>query len=131
MNSHIVRFDDELCRLLSFVATVASAIRMNSAYNSRSANSPHVAHDVMWLSDSLHNLGILADAIRAANPATIDFACDGLISSYERYMTDSTGKNSKATFDRNLDRLNLNEGLDIFRAIRDKANSGILENIPQ
>lgn len=112
----------ELTRLLNFTASVAIAIRMNSAYNSQSAHSPNTPHDVMWLADSLHNFDMLGRAIESGEATNIEFACDQLLRAYESYTRTDTGLKSEpnATFERNAQRVTLKEAQDIFRDIKTK-----------
>jgi len=61
-----IDFLSEIGRLLIWISDVATAIRMNSAYSNihlQKAREPgkvnQIAHDVMWLSDALHNFSLL------------------------------------------------------------------------
>ncbi|MCG7556070.1 hypothetical protein [Pseudoalteromonas sp. Of11M-6] len=46
----------EFGKLLNFVSKVAVTLRMNSSYCSESKTNEMTGHNVMWLSDMLHNL---------------------------------------------------------------------------
>lgn len=46
----------EFGSLLSFISKVAISLRMNSDYCSESKTNEMTGHNVMWLSDMLHNL---------------------------------------------------------------------------
>lgn len=113
----------ELAKLLEFVSRIATAIRMNSAYNGKAQHNPHASFDVMWLADSLHNLDGLGRAILEGKPEQIAFTCDRLVSMFEGYASESTGLKSepKHTFDRWSQLVDLRDGIDIFRAIKAKA----------
>lgn len=67
---------NELCDLLGYVSKVALAIHTMSAYrNDPKSTDPY---DLLWLSDSLHNFGMLANAIRSNDTEQIISACDRL-----------------------------------------------------
>lgn len=52
---------------IGFISGIAIAIRMSSSYN-RNPNKPELMLDnVMWLSDALHNLWGLGDAISSGD----------------------------------------------------------------
>lgn len=118
-----MNFTPETGRLLVFIGHVATAIRMNTPYNGyyRSENPDH-ANDVMWLSDSLHSLWELGEALQGASTNNIDRACNNLLSLYQSYgMSDTSGK-SEATHTFSKQTLfHLREGILIIQSIRDKA----------
>jgi hypothetical protein len=72
-----------LGELFEYIADVAIALRMNSAYNS-SAPSEHQLDDVMWLSDSLHNLDGLGMALKEGR--MVEQTINGLISNFNFYL---------------------------------------------
>jgi hypothetical protein len=113
----------ELGRLLNFTAQVAVAIRMYSAYNQSRGPQPNAAEDLMWLSDSLHNFSALGTAVQGGNPDNIIFACDMLSRSYKAYQEvfPNSTRQAKPTFERNANRVSLNEAIAIFEQIRLKA----------
>ena len=113
-------FTDELAELLEFTAKVSIAIRRNTPYNSayNAKNSEH-ANDVMRLAQCLHNFDMVARAIREANPQSIVFACDMLLSMYERYQAADSAE--KAVFDRNRPYMQLDDAIAIFNRIKTKA----------
>lgn len=110
----------ELGKLLEFTAKVAVAIRMYSAYNRIGERQEDAPMDLMWLSDSLHNFSILGTAVQEGNPANIISACDMLSRSYKSYQEihPHSTRQAKPTFERNADRVNLNEAIAIFEQIR-------------
>lgn len=114
----------ELGRLLQFISEVAIAIRMNSAYHSASRHNPDTPVDVMWLADALHNFDQLGTAILKCDVAAIVAACDGHIAIYERYKADASGHNSKATFKRWASYVSLDDGIELFRSIKNKVQEG-------
>lgn len=122
---HPLNLTIELARLLNFTADVAVAIRMYSAYNQGDlGNTKQFApHDVMWLSDCLHNFGMLGDAILSGDLTRIHFACDQLSSHYRDYLSKDQGQRpSRPSFERNRERFSLHEGIEIFEAIRRNAD---------
>lgn len=118
----------ELGRLLVFTAEVATAIRMNSAYNEayRSRDPRDIGLDVMWLSESLHCFDRLGRAIQADNRKEVVDACDSLLS-YYRMFTDGVPEGArlkgdpKAVFERYSHLCHPQEAIEIFIGIRDKA----------
>ena len=76
----------------------------------------------MWLSDCLHNFGVLGDAALGGDVEQINFACDMLINAYRNYSVDKENyRPSRLSFERNANRFSLQEGIEIFEAIRRKA----------
>lgn len=73
----------ELSRLVRFTSDVAIAIRNASKkirctyFSSRRNTEPQ--SDVFWLSQSLHNLSVLSDAIESGSSQTIERSCNFLI----------------------------------------------------
>ncbi len=49
------------------IADIAMSIRMNSSYNSSSLSNPKTPHAVFVLSDSIHNLHTIGEALREGN----------------------------------------------------------------
>lgn len=100
-----------LCELFGYISEIALAIRMNSAYSRFSQNNVFKDHDVMWLSDALHNFNMISDAIAIAEtsderPTSIEM----LISTYKRYLeSKDKDKGAVASFSRS--------GIDIQRGI--------------
>ena len=78
----------------------------------------------MWLADSLHNFDRLARAVKHQSRLDIETACDSLISMYASYGNDDTGNKSepKHTFERHSHLVCLEEGIDIFQAIKQRAS---------
>ncbi len=114
-----INLTNQLARLIEFTAAVAMAIRVNSTYNGLfdPKNTLH-ANDVMWLSDSLHNLDSLGSAILTENPKNIIEACEDLISSYELYTNDKQLSKSLPTFERHKEFFSLKDGVQIFLDIK-------------
>lgn len=56
-------YEKELNRLFIFISQIAISIRMNSDYCSVSKESESTGQNVMWLSDILHNLDLVGEAI--------------------------------------------------------------------
>ena len=117
-------FTPELGRLLRFTAEVATAIRLYSAYNQCDIDNikQFAQEDILWLSDCLHNFGLLGETVSGGDVVQINFACDMLIKSYRSYSTDNKNyRPSRLSFERNANRFSLQEGIAIFEAIRRKA----------
>ena len=118
------RFAVEQAKLLSFVAKMAVAIRMNSPYSAVHQDCSTAPTDVMWLADSLHNFDVLGRAIEAGKSDGITFACNHLIEMYEDYLQDgnpSRPNPARASFSRWGHLVDLGEALEIFQAIKAKA----------
>lgn len=120
----------ELARLLNFTARIAIAIRMYSAYNQSSAHHEDAPNDLMWLSDSLHNFGMLGNAILAGIPQNIIVACDSLLKTFHSYQEVFPGstRQAKPTFERNAHRVELKEAMAIFTDIRVKVLAQTIEH---
>jgi hypothetical protein len=120
----MIDYQQDLGAFLGFVGDVATAIRMNSAYNSEAAHQPHTSHDVMWLADSLHGLHRLGDAISSADFGAIVSACDAQIAIYRGYQEVRTGRWQSPpheAFERSEHLVSLDRGIAILRSIRDNA----------
>ena len=120
----MIDYQQDFGAFLSFVGDVATAIRMNSAYNSEAASEPHTSHDVMWLSDSLHGLHRLGEAISAGDLSAIASACDAQIAIYDGYQMVQTARWKSPpheTFERSKRFVSLNQGVAILNSIREKA----------
>jgi hypothetical protein len=57
------RIHKKLGDLLIFISKVAISARMNTAYNSSSAQNPETPLAAMWLTDMLHNFQGLGEAL--------------------------------------------------------------------
>lgn len=112
----------ELGELLGFVANMATAIRMNSAYSP--INLENRAVDVMWLADSLHNFDSISLAVLEGQPEHIHSMTTSLISTYKWYMNptnvDSYRGNPNDTFERWKHLVSLEKGVEILQIIADK-----------
>lgn len=118
-----MNFTPETGRLLVFIGHVATAIRMNTPYNGcYRPDNPEHANDVMWLSDSLHSLWELGEALQAADVNKIDRACHRLLTLYQGYSMADTGWKSDPTHTFSKQTLfHLSEGILAIQSIRDKA----------
>ncbi len=56
-----------LGKLLILISDIAMSIRMNSPYNSRSLSNPKTPHAVFVLSDAIHNLHAMGEALIEGN----------------------------------------------------------------
>lgn len=121
----------QLGRLLFFISDVATAIRMHTPYNGRyDAANPVHALDVLYLADSIHNFSMLGRALAGGSVLDIQFSCDLLVRQFARYRQDnqvSVKGDPKATFERNGDLANLDQGLLILNEIR----SAIQQYLPE
>lgn len=98
---------------------------MYSAYN-QGQQHEDAPNDLMFLSDSLHNFDQLGHAIQEGRSASIVAACDSLLTAYGRYQTEDPrfgSRQGKRTFDRNAERVSLEEAVDIFNDIRTKVSA--------
>lgn len=120
-------FYSDLCQLLVYISEVATAIRLNSAYNGnyKQMDQDQVSLDVMWLSDSLHNLDRLGHAIESGSPQEILDACKVEIDYYKKTILDSQHSNwkgdPKGSFQRHDHIIRPQKALDVFTSIHDKA----------
>lgn len=129
---------EELGQLLIYIANVATAIRLHSAYTdgnpygalpkelypAETSPQQQSLNDVMWLSDSLHNFDYLGRAIQERNVGMIVAACDMLIKQYqELYIAGNNRLKSdpKTTFDLHAHLVPLTGAIAIFESIKSKA----------
>jgi hypothetical protein len=121
--SQQLNLTEELARLLCFAGKVAVAIRTYSAYNQDPTDSRKgfAPLDVMWLSDCLHGIEDLGNAVLAGDTARIALQCTLLTAAYHDYSLDKyPSRPSLASFERNARWFSLQEGIDIFEAISRK-----------
>lgn len=117
----------ELGRLLVYISEVATAIRLNSAYRGdyESRDRREVGLDVMWLSDSLHCLDRLGQAIQIGDVKEIIGSCDSLLGYYSMFMEGAKGRDlkgdPKAVMERYGHLCNPQTAMAVFTDIRAKA----------
>lgn len=123
-------FNPELGKLLVFISNVATAIRMNSAYDSAyQEKNPAYSDDVMWLSDSLHTLFLLGNALQEGDLKNIECACEDLIKQYNVYSQNDTGYKTEPSPTFAKQRLfSLEDGIGIFQDIINKAKALEVKN---
>ena len=113
----------DLAGVLIFVARVAVAIRMHSAYcGARPLDT--APFDLMWLADSLHNLHLLGQAVQSARPDRVVQACDKLLKQLEGYAAEEKAQFKSApkpSFDRNVEYFSLMELATLLQSIRGRA----------
>lgn len=117
----------ELGRLLVYIADVATAIRMNSAYagDYECRDPREVGIDVMWLADSLHCFDRLGQALQSGDSKAVATACESLFDYYRTFIDGLEGKgfkgDPKGTFERYARLCNANEARAALDALRLKA----------
>lgn len=116
-----LNFTQEFTEFLEFVGTVATSIRMNSAYS-----ECHDPHDVMWLSESLHDFTMLTEAITKDDFQKISKEAASLIGTYTWYKNGGGDCKSdpKGSFQK-YRTIDLDKGIAIFQSIKDKADHEI------
>ncbi|GEM_PF-486725 len=113
----------EIGLLFEHVARVAATIRNYSAYT-RGHSAPEqnkARYDLLWLSDSLHSLDKIGKALASGSLKALSAACSELLSMYDAYLKDTSGYNSRDTFQRLSDSVPLAEVKDAIRSITIKA----------
>jgi len=123
-NTETLNLTSQLGKLLCFISDVATAIRMHTPYNGRyEPRDPAHALDVLWLADSLHNFATLGRMVRGGSPTDIKFACDMLLRQFALYRKDKGASqlkgDPKATFERNVQLANLDDGVTVITEILD------------
>jgi len=123
-----IDFSPEMGSLLIWISDVATAIRLNSSYaysDEKPEKLTQMAHDVMWLSDTLHTLFQLGDALQSGSPYKIIDGCNGLLKQFHFYKEDAPyyKSNPKDTFERYNKFFKLEEAMQIFTNIKHKAQS--------
>ncbi|AOD14771.1 hypothetical protein VB151_03475 [Xanthomonas fragariae] len=114
---------NEIGTLFAHVARVARSLRRYSAY-SRGHNAPEPStarYDLHWLADCLHSFDHIGHALTGSNIAALVTACQDLLSMYDHYLNDSSGYNSRDTFQRLSNDVPLSEATDAIRSIIVKA----------
>ena len=128
----------ECGELLKFVSNVAIDIRLYSAYSDGirsnengqmidSRSDPNTLCDLMYLSDVLHNLWNIGNAIQSGNTEKIMRECDAHIEIFEVYLGKNPArwcKNMKSnpidTFQRHKKYVDLEGAIQIFEKIKRK-----------
>jgi len=130
----LINFSPEMGSLLIWISDVATAIRLNSSYaycdrqrysDEKPEKLTQMAHDVMWLSDPLHTLFQLGDALQSGSPHKIIDGCNGLLKQFRFYEKDDPyyKSNPKDRFERYNKLFKLEEAMQIFTNIKHKAQS--------
>lgn len=114
------RIEKGLGELLTFISNVALAIRMNSAYNGQSAYNPKTPKAVMQLSDSIHNLHLLGNALVSGNYNDILHGI-GLQISYWEQWKERIGEAAKENVDAPI--FNIDEGIDILKRLQNEVET--------
>jgi hypothetical protein len=128
-----VNIQEELAQLLGFVADVAAAIRLHSAYNRGDDRySEYAAVDVMWLSEALHQFGSLAHALLARDTWRAQLTAEMLSEIYDGYRRGSQGFtcDPKDTFDRHAQLVKLDVALAALDAISSKLQGQVAPSVP-
>ena len=123
--SKTVDLTQDLAALLSFASKVAFAIRQYSypyAIKGMTPDPEFAPNDVYWLSTCLIDLGWLAQCISEGGDQKILSACNQLSESFLRYLGQDVDSYVKAVdqthaFERNKQRFNLKDGIDVLNAI--------------
>lgn len=104
--------------MFTYISDVATAIRMNSAYNQKIGNNEFSACDVMWLSDSLHNFNMLGKAL--IENQDVKDSVERLISIFRSYMQGGSNSDASGTYER-WSRYNIHpdQGIKVLEKIRD------------
>ncbi|WP_207002579.1 hypothetical protein [Trinickia mobilis] len=111
---------EQLGKLLTWVAHMGVAVRLRSAYNHESLYDPDAPLDVMWLSDSLHHMDGLGEAVANDDAKRVAEECDHLISIFEGYRQPTTGfkGNSAESFARASKIVRLDDGIAVLYELR-------------
>lgn len=113
----------EIGTLFEHVARVARTIRHYSAY-SRGHQAPEsgkARYDLHWLSDCLHSFDQIGKALARGSATALTAACRDLLAMYDAYPKDSSGYNSRDTFQRLAVDVPLGGVTDAIRSITVKA----------
>ncbi|MFT4247885.1 MAG: hypothetical protein QM581_07590 [Pseudomonas sp.] len=113
----------EIGTIFEHVARVARAIRHYSAF-SRGHQAPEsgkARYDLHWLSDCLHSFDQIGKALARGSSTALTAACKELLTMYNAYPKDSSGYNSRDTFQRLAVDVPLDGVTDAIRSITLKA----------
>lgn len=116
-----VNYEQDLAELLVHVATTAVVLRMQSGEGGQDV-SRAPDNDLLWLSDSLHNLDMLGSAILSGHADQVVWACDELIATYRGYGALQGASPQQQVFARARgDGLDPGRAMVLFQSIRRKA----------
>lgn len=109
----------EIGTLLEHVSRVAAAIRDYSAYTrGHIGTEPNKArYDLLWLSNCIYNLDEVGRALTRGNPRALSLACTDLLAAYDSYLKDSSGYNSRDTFQRLAEKVPLAEVKEAIKSL--------------
>jgi len=114
----------EFSDFLEFVGDVGSTIRRHSAFTGE-----HNPHDVMWLSDSIHDFRMLSKAITMGDLQEISREAASLIGTYTWYKNGlNEGQQMKSDPKDSFQKypwIDLDKAIAIFQRIKDKADQEI------
>lgn len=120
MDKQTIDFTDELAEMLIPIADIAISIRLNSSY-SISTPTQGAAENVMYLSDSLHNLNMLGETIRGKDPKWIIESCEFHLNRFQNYYPTLPG------FDEHHAKRAVKHLISILNNIKNKAMENKLE----
>ncbi|WP_099609469.1 hypothetical protein [Vibrio coralliilyticus] len=115
--------DKPLGDLLCYIAKVTMTIRMNSHYNKTSLEQETTPLNVMWLSDMLHNIDGIGNAISNGCPDQIKTEVEKQIGYWKRHQESIETAATNTGFGRQL---NVDQGILLLEKIKD-AYSGSYE----
>lgn len=107
--------EKRLGELLTFISNVAIAIRMNSAYNGESLYNPQTPKAVMQLSDSIHNLHLLGNALVKGDYKALSYGIDLQISYWVQWkerISEAAKENVHSPI------FDIEEGIDILKRLK-------------
>ncbi len=124
-----VNFSNELGELLVFISKIATAIRMNTPYNSKYKNLTNRDIDVLNFSELLSEFNSLGASLAGGDVNEVRKSCDILLSfRLSKNSSNPTIKSLMDTFERwgkgsEFNIVSQDEGIKILERIRDKAHA--------
>lgn len=128
-------YTQELARLLTFAADVATAIRMYSKYSGGQAQyqgeyrEPSKAPaDLMFLSDAINQLLGVGNAVEQGDGQRLIYCCESVIGMFESYLADNPrfDPQAKHTFDFWSGLVDLRKAIEAVKAIHIKAEASLM-----
>lgn len=101
-------------KLLSYISEVSMTLRMNSSYCSYSLRNENTPRNVMWLSDMLHNLWGIGEAMQSQDSDLISEAIDKQISYWMQHHSEI----EQARLDTIAGDWSVQGGIDILNEIK-------------
>lgn len=109
-------------KLINYISEVAITLRMNSSYCASSLRNDNTPVNVMWLSDMLHNLTGIGNAIQSEDKEILNIAIDKQVTYWLRHTTEIEQARLNSII---VGTWSVQEGIGILNDIRNANNDPI------